>query len=289
MGKISKIKIQGTAHDIKDAALEARVNEIDEVTASALNDLASGQNIFKTKQDYLEAKNTLSYPSVSLIKESGEIMYDKNGQGNGYGHDFVDTGVVIGGRRLVIATMNIGAKNLWEPGTYFAWGDTVKRYQSKEQLESLEYQFTHDNYLFERYNETEGDYVITAYNDNDHLTELIPRDDAASALWGGEWRMPTDTQAEDLFPDFVRTISQTEIDGHTLYAMTFMNGNIVYLPITGVRFDEETDFPGASCFWTNTIGLNDVAYHSVISQGGAFLEGNARYYGMPIRPVMLID
>ena len=36
------------------------------------------------------------------------------------------------------------------------------------------------------------------YSSNDKRTQLVPADDAARANWGGEWRMPTAKECEEL-------------------------------------------------------------------------------------------
>jgi hypothetical protein len=42
------------------------------------------------------------------------------------GHDYVDLGLPSG---TLWATCNIGAENPWQPGDYFAWGETSTKAQ----------------------------------------------------------------------------------------------------------------------------------------------------------------
>ena len=57
---------------------------------------------------------------------------------------------------------------------YFAWGETTQK----------------DTYTWENYQYGDGT-TFTKYTGSDGLTTLLPEDDAATANWGGNWRMPT--------------------------------------------------------------------------------------------------
>lgn len=100
------------------------------------------------------------------------------------GHDYVDLGLPSG---LLWATCNLGAETPYEGGVRIAWGET----QTKES-------FTAENYA--HYVETidggaEGNWVIVKdLGKNISGTEY----DAATALWGEGWRMPTSAEIMEL-------------------------------------------------------------------------------------------
>lgn len=77
------------------------------------------------------------------------------------------------------ATMDIGANAPWEIGERFAWGETEPRDNARSFLD-YEYKF----------GSSEGS-GYTKYNGTDGKSILDPEDDAATANWGGKWRMPT--------------------------------------------------------------------------------------------------
>ena len=83
------------------------------------------------------------------------------------GHQYVDLGLSV-----KWATCNIGASkyNTVSYGVFFAWGETETRYAFDK------------NYYLEP---KQGHY----YDGN--LSVLEPSDDAATVLWGKEWRLPT--------------------------------------------------------------------------------------------------
>lgn len=101
-----------------------------------------------------------------------------------YGHEYVDLGLPSG---LLWATCNIGADTPEQAGNYFAWGEIEPNNI-----------FDWDNYKWGDY------YYLTKYNGNsnygwvDNVSRLLSRDDAAHMIWGGEWRMPTLSEANEL-------------------------------------------------------------------------------------------
>ena len=96
-------------------------------------------------------------------------------------HAYVDLGLPSG---LLWATCNLGANNPEDYGDYFAWGET----QPKDDFSWTNYQYCMGSFN-----------TLTKYCNNpdigyngfiDDLTTLLPEDDAATANWGDEWRMP---------------------------------------------------------------------------------------------------
>ena len=81
------------------------------------------------------------------------------------------------------ANMNVGAKKPSGYGTYFAWGET----KSKDYYSWNTYAWSKGNSQF-----------LTKYSSTDKRFRLAPTDDAAQANWGGEWRMPTDDEFDEL-------------------------------------------------------------------------------------------
>ena len=95
------------------------------------------------------------------------------------GHEYIE----IGGKKW--ATMNVGANSVTDTGLYFQWGDT-QGYTAAQvgEGEGQKY-FGQDDCIY--YND--GSY--TKYNSTDGNITLKPTDDAVTAAWGGNWRMPT--------------------------------------------------------------------------------------------------
>lgn len=102
------------------------------------------------------------------------------------GHEYVDLGLPSG---LMWATSNLGAESIYEPGSFYAWGETATKDS-----------YTNDNYAFGR----PQSYQLTKYNTEsdkgavDGKTILEMADDAARVNWGGKWRMPTEAEWKEL-------------------------------------------------------------------------------------------
>lgn len=98
------------------------------------------------------------------------------------------------------ADRNIGANSPEDSGLYFQWGDTVG--YSKEQI-GVDKEFTWNDYKWG----TEEN--PTKYNDSDGKTVLDLEDDAAYVLMGGDWRLPTKEDIEELFSLEKKFVCQT--------------------------------------------------------------------------------
>ena len=97
------------------------------------------------------------------------------------------------------ACKNIGAEESWESGYYFWWGDTVgyKR-QGNVWVAS---DGSKSNFSFEdkdtpTYQKSITDLQREGWITSDNI--LAPEHDAAHAHWGGDWRMPTKQELDDL-------------------------------------------------------------------------------------------
>lgn len=138
------------------------------------------------------------------------------------------------------ANMNVGAKKASGFGSYFAWGETKPK----------------DYYSWKTYVWSKGDsQFLTKYSSTDKRISLAPTDDAASANLGGKWRMPTAEEFDELInPDNCKWEWTTQ-DGVNGYKVTGKKtGNSIFLPITGFRYYENTQFRSImGIYWTSTL------------------------------------
>lgn len=138
------------------------------------------------------------------------------------------------------ASMNVGATKDSGFGSYFAWGEvSPKKY-----------------YSWGTYTLSKGDSnFLLRYSISDRKIQLAPTDDAARANWGGEWRMPTIAECEELAdPDKCEWEWITK-DGVNGYKVTGKKtGNSIFLPITGFRFYDGVQFRAIKgVYWTSTL------------------------------------
>lgn len=184
-------------------------------------------------------------------------------------HYYVDLGLPSG---TLWATCNIGANASEEYGYYFAWGETQPK----------------DCYLWYTYQYSIGNTnEITKYCLTDNLTTLLPEDDAATANWGTNWRMPTIEEWKEL--DTCITSVWTTQKGKPGRLFTASNGNSLFLPALGYAKDNSLMQNGTNgCYGSNSLNP-DEPYSSkgynFDSKGSNIGEHYLRYYGRTIRAV----
>jgi hypothetical protein len=136
------------------------------------------------------------------------------------------------------ANMNVGATKDSGFGSYFAWGEIKpKKYYSWGT-----YVWSKDDTQF-----------ILKYSTTDRKSQLVPSDDAASANWGDDWRMPTVDEYEELINNCKwEWITKDGINGYKVTSKK--NGNSIFFPITGFRFYEGVQFRAIKgIYWTSTV------------------------------------
>ena len=166
-------------------------------------------------------------------------------------HAYVDLGLPSG---LLWATCNVGADNPEDYGDYFAWGETT----TKGTYDWSNYQYNNGGY-----EDGLGNFFpnLTKYCNNpdigyngftDNLTTLLPEDDAVTANWGGNWRMPTQAEFQELLDN--TTVTWTTQNGVNGRLFTAANGNSLFLPAAGCRFHSSSYWAG-SCgyYWSSSL------------------------------------
>ena len=140
----------------------------------------------------------LSYTEIDSI-----VAYGNNNT-NDDKHEAVDLGLSV-----KWATCNVGAESPEEYGDYFAWGETTTKSED-----------TYEN------SKTCGKNIGDIAGN--------PAYDAATANWGGSWRMPTKAEFEELINNC--TWQWTTQGGKNGYKVTSkINGNSIFLSAAGYR------------------------------------------------------
>ena len=194
------------------------------------------------------------------------------------GHVYVDLGLPSG---LKWADRNVGADKVEAYGDYFAWGET----KAKSDYSWNTYAYGSDYNKLTKYC-SQSSYGLNGFTDA--LTELELSDDAARANWGGSWRMPTDADFQELInnttAEWVENYNGTGVKG---YRFTASNGNYIFLPAAGYRYDTSLEGVGAYGFyWSRSLsqGYPNNAYGLYFNSGGVVLNGY-RNNGLSVRPV----
>lgn len=189
------------------------------------------------------------------------------------GHDYVDLGLSV-----KWATCNVGASTPEEYGYYFAWGET----EPKTTYDWTTYKWCRgSNATLTKYN-TDNDYGIV-----DNQLQLELSDDAARVILGGNWRVPTKAEQEELRMKCTWTV--TTINGVNGYKVTSKsNGNSIFLPAAGFRSFSSLENAGQiGCYWSSSLYTREPisALYGQLYLSDADSKFANRYYGLSVRPV----
>ena len=160
-----------------------------------------------------------------------------------------------------MGTCNVGAERPEEYGDYFAWGETSPK----------------DSY-------TESN--CSTYGVS--MTDISgnPQYDAATANWGGAWRMPTKAEQQELLNNCTWEKSMyNDVKG---YLVTGPNGNSIFLPAAGYRYGSSSyDVGSYGDYWSSTPreGSDHDACYLFFGSEGLGWDWSYRYVGLSVRPV----
>jgi uncharacterized protein YjdB len=190
-------------------------------------------------------------------------------------HEAVDLGLPSG---VKWATCNIGASSPEEYGDYFAWGEAEPKNGSSHWSN---YTWCNgSSSSFTKYN------IHSDLGTVDHKIGLDLEDDAAHVNWGGNWRMPTMAELEELH--YQCTWTWTTQGGKNGYRVTGPNGNSIFLPASGYWAGSSLNGVGTvGASWSSTLWPDESVYASLIiyNSGTVSENGFDRVDGMTIRPV----
>lgn len=192
------------------------------------------------------------------------------------------------------ASFNLGASKPEEYGDYYAWGETEPYYSSLDPLTWKEGK--EDGYAWASYKWCMGsENTLTNYCNKssygyngftDGKTVLEPEDDAAYASLGGNWRMPTDTEWQELRDNCTWTwATQNNVNG---YLITASNGNSIFLPATGYRYKFNLSNVGSvGSYWSSSLFTSTPYYAWHVQFFSDYFRNSpqSRYYGFSIRSV----
>ena len=170
------------------------------------------------------------------------------------GHEFVDLGLSV-----MWATTNIGAARPESYGNYYAWGET----------------------------ETKSEYR----QDNHYIwpgSDLTSSYDAAHVIWGGNWRIPTKAEFEELRDrcswDYMK------ISGTPGFNVIGPNGNSIFLPYAGNKqYDQSNKVGEAGYYWSMSsdyIDFISFTYCLYINVGTVEVSSSNEYIGRSVRAVL---
>ena len=207
--------------------------------------------------------------SISFTKGTAVISGTENG------YEYVDLGLPSG---LRWATVNVGATNPKYYGNYYAWGEFAPKTT-----------YTWENYTLANGSST----TLTKYNNSssygtvDNKTTLEAADDAATQIWGGNWRMPTIDEWQELIDNC--TWTWTTLNGVNGRKVVATNGNSIFLPAAGGRYNDVLNSAGSyGYYWSSSLRTYSPSSAQCVYfySGSRYSYFSSRYCGHSVRPVV---
>ena len=219
------------------------------------------------------SENTTYYVRAYATNEKGTAYGEEKsftiraltGTENGYG--WVDLGLSV-----KWATCNVGADSPEEYGDYYAWGETrTKSNYLSSNCPTFELSIS--QLQSQGYIDSEGN--------------LTAQHDAATANWGGTWRMPTYDELNELRT--MCTWTWTTQNGVNGYKVTGSSGVSIFLPAAGYRGSSLNSAGSIGSYWSSTpVGDNDGLYACYLFLYSYYhsMDTYPRLYGQSVRPVL---
>lgn len=243
---------------------------------------------------------TWNVTGANGIPNGWNVVYDGDPY---FGHEYVDLGLSV-----KWATMNVGANKPTDYGDYFAWGETTPYYESGYAQENPQSHWktgkTTGYYWLSYKHCKDSGYSLTKYCDissygyngfTDSKTVLDAEDDAATANWGGSWRMPTIDELKELKNTDNCTWTwyssgNSEFNGVAGYKViskkSGYSDKYIFLPAAGHWNNTGLDEVGSyGRYWSSSLDAPILAYGLHLFSGNAGWSNDFRFCGLSVRPV----
>ena len=174
------------------------------------------------------------------------------------------------------AKMNLGAQTAEESGQYFAWGYTEGCVRSA------------DSWVLASDGTTAKKFNSSGFSDYSKHTY----EDAASAILGGTWTLPAQTDFQDLLQncDIEYNPSDYSVPGILVKGKGGYSSRSIFLPAAGEGYGSSLSDSGSSCrYWSSTQKASGTALRLNADcsggTGSASVVVKNKYYGCPVRPL----
>ena len=206
--------------------------------------------------------------------------------------EYVDLGLSV-----LWATYNVGAIRPEMYGDFYSWAETSTYYEGVQaQSESPSWKTGKSGgYSWSSYYDTnDGGSTFIKYNISGGKKEIDSLNDVAHAKWGGDWRIPTDAEMDELKNDTNCVWTWTTENGIYGYKVTSKKkgyeNRSIFLPAAGYRVGLQVQSVGSKgYYWSGSLydtqSYSSHAYELVFSSGGVAVNYSERYHGYSVRPV----
>ena len=144
-------------------------------------------------------------------------------------YEYVDLGLPSG---LKWAKCNVGAENETEYGDYFMWGSTIPNNDTPCDWEHAPFNNESSDYDEAHFNSVKDTVCPNGV--------LAKKYDAVSQIMGGDWRMPTKDELQELIDyttyEWTTNFNGTGVSGRKFTSKTDTS-KYIFIPAAGYRYD----------------------------------------------------
>ena len=180
--------------------------------------------------------------------------------------------------------MNVGATTETDYGDYLMWGSTTLNTASQCTWADAPFNNGLDSYNEEYFTTHKSEWL-------DSKDNLKPEFDAARAIMGGDWRMPTKAENQELIDyttnEWVEDYKGTGVNGRKFTSKTDTS-KYIFIPAAGYCYDGSVTYVGGRGYvWSSSPSTSypDNAWGLNFSSGGRYMSNNRRYCGQSVRGV----
>lgn len=252
---------------------EATTLEALKASGTAISASLSGESFSATLSN-LRLHKTYFYTAVAKVNDKdfyGSVMTFTTKTRS------VPSGAIELELSVMWSTCNLGSDVEEGYGDYFSWGETeIKK-----------------DYSWDTYKWCNGDenkltkYITsTSYGTVDNKTELEAEDDVAHVKLGGNWRIPTNAEWNELWEKCIwRGRIKNGVEG--MLVTSKKNGNSIFLPTAGDWLYTYCNSGTYGHYWSSSLtSYSSLAWHIIFTRTNApHMQGEVRYLGLSVRPV----
>ena len=222
----------------------------------------------------LSSLGIAEYDRLILDPAKNEIIYK-----GGVAYEYVDLGLPS---RLKWAKCNLGAEKETDYGDYFMWGSTTPNTADECTWANAPF-----NNHSSDYNETYFNSVKGTVCPNGVLAKEY---DAASQIMGSDWRMPTETDLQELLNNttnkWITNYNGTGVNGMKLTSKADTS-KYIFIPAAGFCSDGSVNNVDRGYVWSSSLNTSspNYAWGLYFDSGYCGMSHHYRYGGLPARGV----
>ena len=197
----------------------------------------------------------------------------------GVTYEYVDLGLPSG---LKWAKCNVGAEKETDYGDYFQWGSTTPNTDTPCDWEHAPF-----NNGSSSYNET---YFNSVKDDVCPNGILAKEYDAAAQIMGGNWRMPTNADLQEMIGHtsvgWVKDFNGSGVNGWQFVSQADTS-KYIFMPAAGYRSDSSNDQNISVNIWTSSLNVSQPSEAQYLNADfeDLYTFSDPRYRGHSVRGV----